>query len=123
MRLKSLLDSEFQAAHDDFFSDLEDNAKVSLALDSWTSPWDQCSFLAIVAYYVSINWKYRQVLIGFEQLVGAHTGENLAIVVENVAIHFKLADRLFAMTADNASNNTILRRSLQRRLADRGITW
>ncbi len=122
-RLKVLLDDEFGAAQTDFFSDLGPDTKISLALDSWTSPGSQFGFFAIVAYYISTDWKYQQVLICFERLVGAHSGENLASVVEKVALQFKLTDRLYAVMADNASNNATLRRALEKKLGDRGISW
>jgi hypothetical protein len=106
-----------------FFCDLGPSTKVSLALDSWTSPGNRFGFLAIVVYYVSTDWKYRQVLIGFERLSGGHTGVNLAEVVVNVLGEYKLLKRIFAVTADNASNNATLRRALQSKLCSFGIGW
>jgi hypothetical protein len=80
--------------------------------------------MAIVAYYITESWKYQEVLLGFEPLHGAHTGRNLAQVVERVLLHFGIADRLFAITTDNASNNSTLRESLEQALMGRhNISW
>jgi hypothetical protein len=37
--------------------DLPDNAKVLLALDCWTSPFQQ-AFMAITAYFIDNEWNY-----------------------------------------------------------------
>ncbi len=108
---------------EELFTDLGAHTKVSLALDSWTCPGNRFGFMAIVAYYVSTDWQYRQVLIGFERLSGAHTGVNLAAVVAQVIMQYKLSGRLFAVTADNASNNKTLRRALESKLSDLGTSW
>jgi hypothetical protein len=68
--------------------------------------------MAIVAYYISEAWQYKEVLIGFEPLRGVHSGRNLAQVVEWVLLNYGLAERLFAITTDDASNYGTLRESL-----------
>jgi hypothetical protein len=81
------------------------------------------AFLAVTCYYVSIDWEYREVLLGFEPVSGSHTGYNLALIVEQVLQQFSLTNRLFAITADNASNNQTMRTSLENMLHAQGITW
>ncbi|KAJ5249389.1 hypothetical protein N7524_011705 [Penicillium chrysogenum] len=53
------------------------DAKISIALDCWTSPFGQ-AFMAITGYFIDIDWSYREVLLGFKPLEGAHTGANLS---------------------------------------------
>ncbi len=90
-----------------FLDDLGERTKVSLAIDCWSSL-NKVAFMAIVAYYVSVDWKYRDILLTFEPLVGAHTGCNLAWVVERVLEQFSLTDRLLAIMTNNASNNSTM---------------
>jgi hypothetical protein len=59
---------------------------------------------------------YKEVLLGFEPISGAHTGQNLAKVVEGILLQYGIADRLFAITTDNASKNSTLRDSLEQAL-------
>lgn len=53
---------------------LPPNAKISLALDCWTSPFQQ-PFMAVTGYFIDEGWNYREILLGFEPLHGAHSGE------------------------------------------------
>ncbi len=108
--------------YDNLLPGLGDETKVSIAIDCWASP-NTLSFLGITAYYISEDWEYKEVLIGFEPVEGAHTGENLAYIVEDVLSRLKLTRRLLAITADNASNNGTLRRSLQSLLSSQDVEW
>jgi hypothetical protein len=121
--LRQLLDVQHDTAAQAFLDDLGERTKVSLAIDCWSSP-NKVAFMAIVAYYVSVDWKYREVLLAFEPLVGAHTGRILARVVEQVLEQFSLTDRLLAKTTDNASNNGTMRETLQQALSSRhNVSW
>jgi hypothetical protein len=89
---------------------LPSNAKISVALDCWTSPFQQ-PFMAITGYFVDDEWKYRELLLGFEPLQGSHTGNYLSEILLKVLQQYDLAGRVLAVTADNASNNhTLIKR-------------
>jgi hypothetical protein len=120
--LRVLLDERAVSLKSKLLSDLGLHTKVLLALDCWSSP-NRYSFLAVMAHYVSVDWKYREVLLGFEHLSGAHTGRNLVQVVENLVDEYGLTGRLFAITADNASNNGTLCRALEQALQNKNVTW
>ena len=98
-------------------TELERVNKVSIALDAWTSP-NRLTFLAIVAYYITPNWEYRHVLLGFEELSGQHTGENFAGVVRKVLQQFKIENKVFAVTTDNAKNNDTMTATLVESLSE-----
>ncbi|OQD74460.1 hypothetical protein PENANT_c174G02644 [Penicillium antarcticum] len=57
---------------------LPSSAKMSIALDCWTSPFQQ-AFMAITGYFLDQEWEYREVLLGFKPISGSHTGVNLAV--------------------------------------------
>jgi hypothetical protein len=92
--------------------ELPNDAKVSLALDCWTSPFQQ-AFMAITVYYIDKEWNYRELLLGFEPLHGAHTGANLNDVLVRLLSERQLLHRIFSVTTDNATNNETLIRTLQ----------
>ncbi len=118
---RQLPDTRSTSQVEELFSDLGPYTKVSLALDCWTSQ-NLKSFLAITAYYTSTDWEYREVLLGFEPVVGSHTGYYLALIVKQVLQQFSLADQLYATTADIASNNQTLRTSLEAALHSLGLS-
>lgn len=99
--------------------DLPEDAKVSLALDCWTSPFQQ-AFMAITVYFIDKDWNYREMLLGFEPLHGAHSGVNLSDVLLQLLKDRQLLDRIFSVTTDNATNNETLIRALQESLLSSG---
>jgi hypothetical protein len=86
---------------------LPPGAKISLALDCWTSPFRQ-PFMAITGYFLDQSWEYHEVLLGFEPLHGSHSGANLSEVLFQLLQEHRITDRVLAVTTDNASNNMTL---------------
>jgi hypothetical protein len=86
---------------------LPPGAKLSLALDCWTSPFKQ-AFMAITGYFIDKDWEYREILLRFEPLHGAHSGVNLSEVVFDLLQEHQITDRVLSVTTDNASNNKTL---------------
>ena len=56
-------------------------------------------------------------------MTGSHTGELLAQEVLNALNDFDLAEKLFCITTDNASNNGKLMKCLRKLLRIQGIKW
>jgi hypothetical protein len=91
---------------------LPKDVKISIALDCWTSPFQQ-AFMAVTGYFFDDNWEYREVLLGFEPLHGAHSGINLSAVVMDLLERHGITNRVLAITTDNASNNKTLMANIQ----------
>lgn len=92
--------------------DLPPTAKLSIALDCWTSPFQQ-AFMAITGYFIDKDWKYRETLLGFEPLHGAHSGVNLSTTLMELLQKYDIVNRVLAITTDNASNNNTLIENIQ----------
>ena len=103
-KVRELLATEARAARATLLNDLPGHAKISIALDAWTSP-NHLAFLAITAYFIDANWKHQEVLLGFEHLHGKHTGTAMATIVKNILDDFQVSDRLFCVITDGAANN------------------
>lgn len=86
---------------------LPPRAKLSIALDCWTSPFQQ-AFMAITGYFVDQDWNYHEILLGFLPVHGEHTGAYLSEVLLELLQQYSLIDRVIAITTDNASNNKTL---------------
>jgi hypothetical protein len=93
------------------------DSKVSLALDCWTSP-QRRSFLAVTGYYITPDFEYKDVLLGFDHISGAHTGIRLADTTLDVLQNASLQHRVLAVTTDNASNNSTLMDNLSSRIKE-----
>jgi hypothetical protein len=59
------------------------DAMLSVAIDSWTSSYQQ-SFLAIWGYFIDASWQLQEVVLGFEPLHGQLSGENIGNVLVGV---------------------------------------
>ena len=79
-----------------------EHGKISIALDCWTSP-DKKSFIAIIGYFITEDFHYYEILLGFVPLSGAHTGEQLAKVILDVLKQYNLLYRVLGITTDNVS--------------------
>lgn len=90
---------------EDLLEDMVPGSRLSIAYDAWTSP-NNHSFLAVVGYFVDQRWKLREVLLGFEPFLGAHTGRNMGDIVYDVLAKYGVQERVQAITTDNASNNS-----------------
>jgi hypothetical protein len=64
--------------------------------------------VAITGYFIDRDWNYRELLLGFEPLDGAHSGVNLSEVLMDIFKKLDITDRVLAITLDNVSNNTTL---------------
>jgi hypothetical protein len=76
---------------------------LSLTVDGWTDPF-QKDFLGVTAHWIDDKWIQNELVIGFEPLHGAHTGENLAEALITVAERFHIGEKIQSITTDNASN-------------------
>lgn len=106
------LRSRTKAKQQQLLQTLPPNAKISIALDCWTSPFRQ-AFMAVTGYFIDQDWNYRELLLGFEPLHGTHSGINLSAVLMDLLQQHGIADRVLAITTDNASNNNTLVSSIQ----------
>lgn len=80
------------------FSELK--GKVSISLDAWTSS-NHYAFLAIVAHYVTNDGHLQELLIGFRELHGEHSGENLAEVVWDTLLTFGVLKKVNRIITDH----------------------
>lgn len=80
-------------------------SKIHLSFDNWSSG-NHLAFTAIVAHFCSPTFKIESILIGFRELRGPHSGENIAECVDSVLQDYSITpDRLGTFVLDNATNN------------------
>lgn len=79
-------------------------SNIHLSFDLWTSP-NHHAFNAIVAHYVTSDYKVASTLLAFRNLLGPHSGENIAGSVQDVCEEYEIWPRLGCFVLDNATNN------------------
>jgi hypothetical protein len=120
--IRTRLQLLFREVEEKIRAEIPPNTKISIAVDAWTSP-NKIAFLGVVGYWITDNWELREVLLGFEQIHGAHTGENLAGLVADILKRYKIESQLLGFTSDSASNNTTLAAALSEALNQLSIDW
>ncbi|KAJ5300123.1 hypothetical protein N7508_007366 [Penicillium antarcticum] len=110
--MRRYLDSTVKSSQKEILRRLPDRSRLSIALDCWTSPFQQ-AFMAVTGYFLDQDWNYCEVLLGFEHLHGSHTGENLSKTVIQLLTDHEITDRVLSVTTDNATNNNTLMMNIQ----------
>lgn len=77
---------------------------IALSLDIWTSK-NHLPILGIIGHWFTDCFGYQEKVLEFKELLGPHSGENLAVAVEEMLVELGLEYKLITITGDNASNN------------------
>ncbi len=101
-------------------NNLKTSTWVFIALDDWLSS-NYLFFLEVIAYFIDINWQYREVLLTFKLLKSRHIEKRLTNVVYSILKKYNLQDRLMIIIANNANNNKTLRKAFIKTLRNESI--
>lgn len=74
------------------------------------------SILAITAHWVDDDNVLREIILYSLELIGSHSGENIAKTVLKCLKEFKIDAKGFTITADNAANNRAIAKDLAKDL-------
>jgi hypothetical protein len=77
----------------------------------------------VTAHWIDQRFQLHEALIAFKKLEGNHTGDYLAQVLFEILEEFNIIEKLFCITTDAASNNTVMTKKLSRLFAERGMDW
>ncbi|KAI1508820.1 hypothetical protein Ptr86124_012119 [Pyrenophora tritici-repentis] len=121
-KFKTIFKSQHEEAKRSILRDLGKSTKISIALDAWSAANHLC-FLAVKGYYINKDWKLQEKLLDFLPMRGRHTGTSMADEVLHILLDTKTKTQLLAITCDNASNNSVLARTLQSKLQEVDIQW
>jgi hypothetical protein len=79
-------------------------SRIHLSFDLWTST-NHHAFNAIVAHFVTSDYKVASILLAFRNLLGPHSGENIAASVQEVVQEYYIQASLGCFVLDNATSN------------------
>ena len=88
-------------------------SKIHVSFNGWTTKGGKKGYLGIVAHYVNSKGELVDLPIALPQLMGAHSGENMAEIVHKTLHKFGVTPRMIGyFVLDNAYNNDTTIRSL-----------
>ena len=106
--LQNYIYDDFLVHRDKLQYDLDINyVSISFTLDIQTSP-NQKPIFVIISHQYTLDFKEREEVLEFIQVKGEHTGERLVEITIKLLEELKVKHKLFAITGDNASNNSTL---------------
>ena len=68
--------------------------------------------LGVTAHCISTKFEMKRITIALQPIDVPHTGLNLACLLKNTMDQFKMSERLYCITADNAANNITMAQHL-----------
>jgi hypothetical protein len=79
-------------------------SSVAITSDIWNGNAKE-DYLSVVAHFVNSNWELEKRLLGLRLIDCSHSGSNIAERIGFVLDEWKLTDKIFSFTLDNASAN------------------
>ncbi|CAI5526634.1 unnamed protein product [Closterium sp. Naga37s-1] len=89
--------------------------KASFTIDMWTAPSGK-AWLVVTGRWIDETFQLRTAVLEFREMLRRHTGEEMAQVVEEMVVQWRLQGRCLGLTTDNASSNI----AAFRRLSEEG---
>ncbi len=94
-------------------------SKIHLSFDLSTS--SSCkALLAITAHWTSNDYKAEATLLAIRELEEDHTGENIAVIIYDMAKEYHIVEKLGYFMMDNATNNDKALKSLNSQIQTDG---
>jgi len=84
---------------------ISSNVKFSLTCDTWKST-NLIYVICVTCHWIDSNWLLQKRIIAFQEFAARHTAQNIAGILFQVCNNFKIKDRIFSISFDNASSNT-----------------
>jgi hypothetical protein len=94
-------------------------SKIHISFDLWTSP-NYKAIIAVVRHWTNNDYKVETGLLGMKEITGAHKGQFISPVLHQVVKDFGIENNLGYFMTDNASNNDVALRYLERAIRDDG---
>lgn len=79
-------------------------SQVNISFDLWSSS-NGLPLCGVVGHFIDHEGFLRTLLLGLRELIGEHSGENIAGVVADVIRDYRIASRIGYFVLDNAKNN------------------
>ena len=69
--------------------------------------------MCITIHFIDSNWILQKRILSFTRIEPPHTGANIYTIIYNILQEFKILEKIFTLTLDNASENNIATRDIR----------
>ncbi|PRQ57747.1 putative transcription factor/ chromatin remodeling BED-type(Zn) family [Rosa chinensis] len=80
--------------------------KICLTSDVWSSR-QKMGYMSLTAHFIDNTWSLNKRIICFKMIEYPHTGESLANHIFEELLSWRIHDKIFSISLDNASNNDV----------------
>lgn len=104
---KLLTEKEIPALYEkvnlDIAQSLTEAKRVAITVDGWTS-WATDPYITVTVHCIDDDWVSQNHILQTRMLMEAHTGSNLAALLQDICSEWKLTDKNQALVTDNTKN-------------------
>ncbi len=95
-------------------------SRIHISCDNWTCENAGKAYMGITARFVNKSGR-QQLVLAIKELLGSHSGENMAEIFLKVAQDFDVVPLIGFCNADNASPNDIMTENIEEALKEQGL--
>lgn len=106
-KLTKEVSSRAKSEKEDMINILANQPSVSLALDTWKST-NNHVILIITVHFAGERWRLNELILALRKPKGGQHGQNLARLVIEVLLEYKLQTKVFTVTTDAAKSMSTL---------------
>lgn len=82
-------------------------SKISLTTDLWKSKTQQIEYMVVTGHWVDSDWKLQKRILSFVDIPPPHTGLEIASTLFNCAKEWRIENKVYTVSVDNASSNDV----------------
>ena len=79
-------------------------SQIHLSFDLWTSP-NNLAIISVFGHFINQKKKPQSRLLAFRRQLGKHSGNNIALTIQDILKAWGIGDQVGVCIADNAGNN------------------
>ncbi len=99
----------------------KESRQIFITLNAWFNS-QKVTYLKVLIYWMNATFQYHEHFIEFTSLQVEHTDHHLMQELFKILNTYNIKNKLFNVVINNASNNDILKKKLERMLSQRDIS-
>ena len=101
--MRSVIPQEYAKEKECLMKQLEAIDTCAITTDFWSSA-DTHSYITVTCHFIDALWELHSHVLATYQVNIAHTAENVAAELKEIASHWKIEEKISCIISDNAAN-------------------